>query len=142
MRKCLLVLSLAALCSIAANDNASAQTSKSLNFSSFTVPNQPIKVTHTVLQKSTPGSVTFKLTSENGKALESGKSFIMTLPAQNGLTYDLSTLPGVKSVPFGAGALPTLTLNSSAAEAAAFSCKLIKTSSRQPANQQIFIRIN
>lgn len=142
MKKKLFVFGLTALSILAVNTTVSAQTGHSPTIGSFTVPGQGIKVTHTMLQQSTSGTVTFKLTNVSGRTLEGGKSFLLTLPPQDGLSYDLSTLSGVRQLPLGVGAVPTLRLNTSANSTLAFTCKLVKTALPQPVSQQIFLRIN
>lgn len=142
MKKKLLVLSLTALSILAVNTTVSAQMGHSPTIGSFTVPGQGIKVTHTMLQQSTSGTVTFKLTNVSGRDLKSDKSFLLTLPPQDGLSYDLSTLSGVRQIPLGVGAVPTLRFNTSANNTFVFTCKLIKTVLPQPVSQQIFLRIN
>ncbi len=142
MKKCFLVVSLTALCAIAISNTASAQIGTAPRLSTFTVAGQAIKVVQTMPSKSTPGTVTFKLFNESGKALEKGKSFVLALPTQDGFTYDLLTLPGIKRIPLGVGALPTLRLNTSANGVLSFSCKVVKATQPQPTNQQIFIYVN
>lgn len=142
MKKYLFALGLSVLGATAVNITVNAQVPKALKISSFTTQGQEIKLTHTVLPKQTPGMITFTLATENGKAVESGKAFLFTLPAQDGLTYDLSTLPGFRHTPLGVGSVPTLRLTTSANGSLAFTCRLIKSVTPQPTNQQIFIRTN
>lgn len=143
MKKQIIVLGLAVLGAIAVNHTASAQTMQpgiGTKMSTFTLADKGIKVDHTIL--SAPGKANFSLTNVSGKDLERGSTFLLTLPKQNGLVYDLSTLKtntgdAVEAgPPYGLAVASSFSANSQVS----FTCNLVKSAEQSMANQVIVIR--
>jgi len=77
---------------------ASAQTQFSTgNVQIIKVANSDIKALFTAPLGSKPGTMTIKVSAENGIKLAKGESFELLFPEQTGLVYDLTTLKSSNS---------------------------------------------